>query len=119
MRRLVLFMGFLALPVLSADDRDQVKGLWASDGSIFSVYEETGNLHGEIIALKDPVYTPTEDPERVGILGIGRELVQRAAASLRERGISVVHVDFKPEHAQFYERCGFRRSSAAILELGE
>ena len=63
----VLLMVFPAFPALSAEEREQVIGLWASDGSIFSVYEEKGELHGEIIALKDPVYTATEDATRAGM----------------------------------------------------
>ncbi|MEO2176973.1 MAG: DUF2147 domain-containing protein [bacterium] len=62
-----LLMVLSAWPVLAADKREQVKGLWASDGSIFSVYEKAGQLHGEIIALKDPVYTLTEDAARAGM----------------------------------------------------
>ena len=52
--------------VVAADNRDEVKGLWASPGSIFMVFEEQGRLHGKIIALKDAVYSEAEDLERAG-----------------------------------------------------
>lgn len=38
---------------------------------------------------------------------IGQALVARAVAHIRARGITVIHVDFLPEHAAFYEKCGF------------
>jgi uncharacterized protein (DUF2147 family) len=66
MRRLVIIAVFLPLFAQSASDREQVMGLWASEGSIFSVFEKAGLLHGEIIALKDPVYTVEEDSIRAG-----------------------------------------------------
>lgn len=49
--------------------------------------------------------------------GVGRRLVDLAVGALRESGIEIVHVDFTSEHADFYERCGFRPSLAGILEL--
>lgn len=39
--------------------------------------------------------------------GIGRALVRMAVAHSLERGISIIHVDFLPETAVFYEKCGF------------
>ncbi|MGH8538502.1 MAG: GNAT family N-acetyltransferase [Gammaproteobacteria bacterium] len=46
--------------------------------------------------------------------GIGRGLVERAIRGLKQRGVSVVHADFAPAHAEFYRRCGFEPSSAGI-----
>ncbi|WIG61594.1 MAG: hypothetical protein OJF49_004342 [Ktedonobacterales bacterium] len=40
--------------------------------------------------------------------GIGRQLVARAVEHCLAAGITIIHVDFLPEHAAFYERCGFR-----------
>jgi ribosomal protein S18 acetylase RimI-like enzyme len=48
--------------------------------------------------------------------GVGRRLVECALAELRECGISIVHVDFLPEHKGFYESCGFRLSVAGIID---
>jgi len=50
---------------------------------------------------------------------VGCGLLSRAVADLGTRGITIIHVDFTPEHAAFYERCGFRPSPAGILEIGE
>lgn len=51
--------------------------------------------------------------------GVGRAMVERATAALRERGIRIIHVDFTPEQEGFYRRCGFRPSPAGIRELGD
>lgn len=48
---------------------------------------------------------------------IGRTIVGRAVAQLADWGVEIVHVDFLPENAEFYRRCGFRSSKAGILEL--
>ena len=40
--------------------------------------------------------------------GVGRQLVARAVTHCLAAGITIIHVDFLPEHATFYERCGFR-----------
>src|SRR5438128_1116384 len=40
--------------------------------------------------------------------GVGQALVKRAIAHIRGQGIEIIHVDFIPEHAAFYERCGFK-----------
>jgi GNAT superfamily N-acetyltransferase len=39
--------------------------------------------------------------------GVGRALVARAIEHATSRVITIVHVDFTPENAAFYERCGF------------
>lgn len=57
-----LMLGFSSY----GEGRQEVKGFWASDGSIFSIFESDGILHGEIIALKEPLYTREEDAEREG-----------------------------------------------------
>jgi len=48
--------------------------------------------------------------------GVGRALVGRAVAHIRAHGITVIHVDFRPERAAFYERCGFRIGLGGIYE---
>lgn len=40
--------------------------------------------------------------------GVGRELVARAIDHCLSHGVTLIHVDFLPERAAFYERCGFR-----------
>jgi GNAT superfamily N-acetyltransferase len=39
--------------------------------------------------------------------GVGRAMVSRAVGHCMERGVSIIHVDFEPETAAFYARCGF------------
>jgi len=65
--RFTIFMFASILSVgLNAEDRKDVLGMWASDGSIFVIYEDAGFLHGKIIALKDALYTADEKSEAVG-----------------------------------------------------
>ena len=47
--------------------------------------------------------------------GIGLALVEAAVSYIRIHGISIIHVDFEPEHATFYERCGFRTGLGGIF----
>jgi GNAT superfamily N-acetyltransferase len=51
--------------------------------------------------------------------GIGLELVRCAADEARELGAEWLHVDYEPEHAPFYRRCGFRPTAAGLLGLLE
>jgi uncharacterized protein (DUF2147 family) len=41
-------------------------GLWASEGSIFRTYFEDDTVKGEIMALREPVYTAEESAEKAG-----------------------------------------------------
>jgi GNAT superfamily N-acetyltransferase len=50
--------------------------------------------------------------------GTGRCLVAHAVSAERSRGISILHADFAPEHAPFYQACGFTIGSGAFLEVG-
>lgn len=49
--------------------------------------------------------------------GIGRSLVEHTVDTLKERGISIIHVDFESQYREFYERCGFVSCSAGILQF--
>jgi len=49
--------------------------------------------------------------------GIGKSIVQKAAEHLLSKGITIIHADFSPENAQFYERCGFRIGSGGEYKL--
>ncbi len=60
---------------------------------------------------------PTVDP-RYRRRGIGTELIQRAAALSRERGVEWLHVDYEPNLLEFYRLCGFGSTSAGIMRLG-
>lgn len=48
--------------------------------------------------------------------GVGQALVAQAVAHIRAHGITVIHVDFVPEHAAFYARCGFVIGMGGIYE---
>lgn len=50
--------------------------------------------------------------------GIGRRLVQEAAAVARQRGIVWLHVDYDPELRAFYAACGFTPTEAGVMRLG-
>lgn len=56
-------------------------------------------------------------PDRQGD-GIGVALVELATDRARAAGCEWLHVDFDPEHADFYlERCGFRPAMAGLKSL--
>ena len=62
--------------------------------------------------LLDTVVHPT-----VRRQGVGKHLVERAAAMAREAGAEWLHVDFDPELRPFYEACGFLPTEAGLLAL--
>jgi GNAT superfamily N-acetyltransferase len=49
--------------------------------------------------------------------GIGRQLVRRAAAVARERGMQWLHVDYEPYLDAFYRGCGFEPTVAGLMRL--
>jgi GNAT superfamily N-acetyltransferase len=49
--------------------------------------------------------------------GIGTELVRRAAAAARQRGIVWLHVDCEPHLRDFYRGCGFYPTAAGLMNL--
>jgi len=48
---------------------------------------------------------------------IGSELVDRAAADVRSRGLKWLHVDFEPHLEGFYRNRGFRDTRAGLMRL--
>ena len=51
--------------------------------------------------------------------GLGVELVTRATAVCRERGMEWLHVDYEARLAPFYGRCGFAGTAAGLMRLDE
>jgi GNAT superfamily N-acetyltransferase len=49
--------------------------------------------------------------------GVGRKLVARAVEYIDSYGISIIHVDFLPDVAAFYERCGFQIGLGGIYRI--
>lgn len=49
--------------------------------------------------------------------GIGRRLVDLAAAEARHRGMEWLHVDYEPHLEPFYRRCGFTPTLAGLIRL--
>jgi GNAT superfamily N-acetyltransferase len=50
--------------------------------------------------------------------GIGSRLVATAANEARKAGCEWLHVDFDPEHREFYlEACGFTTTDAGLIRL--
>ena len=62
------------------------------------------------------VLDPTVHPHW-RLRGIGRALVKRAAQVAADRGVEWLHVDYEPQLAHFYQRCGFRPSAAGVQRL--
>jgi GNAT superfamily N-acetyltransferase len=49
--------------------------------------------------------------------GIGRGLVREAVGLARSKGMEWLHVDYEPDLAGFYAKCGFRRTEAGLINL--
>ena len=49
--------------------------------------------------------------------GIGSALVRAATEAARAQGAHWLHVDFEPQLAGFYRGCGFRPTSAGLIDL--
>ena len=49
--------------------------------------------------------------------GIGLELVRRAENLAREAGLEWLHVDYEAHLNEFYEKCGFRNTTAGLIKL--
>ncbi|GLZ79791.1 N-acetyltransferase [Actinorhabdospora filicis] len=49
--------------------------------------------------------------------GLGRLLIDEAAADARARGAHWLHVDFEPHLTEFYRGAGFRDTPAGLMRL--
>ncbi len=49
--------------------------------------------------------------------GIARELVRIVTLEARGRGAQWLHVDYEPRLEPFYKGCGFRHTSAGLIDL--
>ena len=93
-----------------------LKGYWATIGG----FDNSGKLIAWCAIVSDGVRHAVLLDVIVHPLfqgqGIGRELVAQAIQHIRSHGISIIHVDFLPEKANFYERCGFKIGLGGIME---
>ena len=93
-----------------------LKGYWATIGG----FDSSGRLIAWCAIVSDGVRHAVlidviVHPSFQG-QGIGRQLVGRAIEHIHAHGISIIHVDFLPEKANFYEHCGFRIGLGGIFE---
>jgi len=49
--------------------------------------------------------------------GIGSELVRRARELARSKGAEWLHVDYEPHLCEFYQKCGFIKTEAGLVNL--
>ena len=101
---------------LAADYPAALAGYWATVGG----FDAGGELAAWCAILSDGV-RPRGSARRAGAStpaapGVGRALVAQALTHIRAHGITIIHVDFLPERAVFYERCGFRVGLGGIYE---
>ena len=66
----------------------------------FGYVAAPGLAHGY---LEDVIVHPAQQRR-----GLGGALVRRLLAEAAQAGVGVVTVTYRPEHRDFYERCGFR-----------
>lgn len=67
---------------------------------------------GDHAFLLDP--TVRSDLQRQGI---GSQLVHRAKNFARSKGAQWLHVDYEPQLAPFYRKCGFVKTEAGLIKL--
>jgi ribosomal protein S18 acetylase RimI-like enzyme len=95
------------------------KVLAASLGNVCARYD--GKLIGFVNVASDggehAFLLDTAVHPRYRRRGIGTTLVQQAIALAKERGACWLHVDFEPQYAAFYRRCGFRPTEAGLIAL--
>lgn len=101
---------------LDEDYAALLKGYWATVGS----FDSNGTLIAWCAIVSDGVRHAVlidviVHPSFQG-QGVGRQLVAQAIEHIRAYSISIIHVDFLPEKAKFYERCGFRIGLGGIIE---
>jgi GNAT superfamily N-acetyltransferase len=49
--------------------------------------------------------------------GIGKQLVRHAVELARSKGVEWLHVDYESRLAEFYSKCGFRKTEAGLMNL--
>ena len=81
MKWIIAVFWLLFTTSVCGEDRERIKGLWASDGSIFHIFEKDGVLHSVIVALKEPHYTREEDAGRAGQQRVDDENPEKALRS--------------------------------------
>jgi ribosomal protein S18 acetylase RimI-like enzyme len=101
---------------LEADYPAALAGYWATIGG----FDGAGSLVAWCAVLSDGVRHAVlidviVHPRWQG-RGIGWALVTRAIEHITSRGITIVHVDFTPENAAFYQRCGFTIGLGGIYQ---
>lgn len=101
---------------LDEDYPAPLKGYWATIGS----FDNSGKLIAWCAIVSDGVRHAVlidviVHPSFQG-QGLGRQLVGQAIEHIHAHGISIIHVDFLPEKANFYERCGFRIGLGGIID---
>jgi GNAT superfamily N-acetyltransferase len=93
-----------------------LEGYWATVGG----FDSTGTLVAWCAIVSDGVRHAVLLDVIVHPLfqgqGIGSQLVAQAIEHIRAHGISIIHVDFLPEKANFYKRCGFQIGLGGIIE---
>jgi len=70
-----------------------------------------GGVHGFLL---DPTVHPRWQRQ-----GIGRQLVQHAAATAQSHGLHWLHVDYEPHLDSFYRGCGFQPTLAGLIQLNQ
>lgn len=94
-----------------------LQGYWATVGG----FDSAGKLIAWCAILSDGVRHAVlldviVHPSRQR-QGIGHALVAKAIDHIGRHGITLIHVDFLPEHTEFYATCGFEVGLGGIIEL--
>jgi GNAT superfamily N-acetyltransferase len=49
--------------------------------------------------------------------GVGTKLMEHTAITAKKRGIEWIHVDYEPHLQDFYAGCGFKNTTAGLINL--
>jgi ribosomal protein S18 acetylase RimI-like enzyme len=83
---------------------------WTADGRLIA-WTSVVSDHVRHAFLLDVMVHPAFQKQ-----GVGRAVVLRAIEEMKARGVTTFHVDCKPEHSGFYQRCGFMIGAGGWLD---
>lgn len=85
-------------------------GAYAEDGLVgFVNVAWDGGIHAFIL---DTCVMPALRRQ-----GVATRMIEKSIDVSRERGSEWLHVDFEPQLASFYRKCGFRQTDAGVVSL--
>ena len=86
---------------------------WIDEGKVRVAVDDDGRALGLAVAVEDELDSIYVDPDRTGG-GVGRLLVEDAAAQARRTGAQALHTTANRNSLAFYERVGFAATGEEV-----